>query len=203
MRGNLSQLGLGLGLGLGADPLLRLWLLRVPPLRRVTFSKRRKSNQKGCTLTYGPRCGSGSFAPGSIRGHRLRFASLHLLSMCLASPNGRCAPTPGSIPPLSLPTGPAIKSGTRANAHRFEWGEQGVFGFGFVVGLPLTPALSPRRGSRFLCFSKSEFNAVSHVGVSLPNTPISSLSLRAVRRFGRARVRGLLIWPLLWLWLWL
>ena len=54
-----------------------------------------KSNQKGFTLTYGPRCGSGSFAPGSIRGHRLRFASLHLLSMHAASPHGRCAPTPG------------------------------------------------------------------------------------------------------------
>jgi len=37
----------------------------------------------------------GSFVPGFIRGHRLRFASLHLLSMCLASPNGRFAPTPG------------------------------------------------------------------------------------------------------------
>ena len=81
-----------------------------------------KSNQKGFTLTYGPRCGSGSFAPGLIRGHRLRFASLHLLSMHAAAPHGRCAPTPGSIPPLSLPTGPAIKSGTRANAHRGEWG---------------------------------------------------------------------------------
>ncbi len=98
--------------GLGAYPLLRLWPLRVPPLRRVTFDKRLKSNQKVCALTYGPRCRSGSFAPGSIRAHRLRFASLHLLSMCLASPNGRCAPTPGSIPPLSLPTDLAIKSGT-------------------------------------------------------------------------------------------
>ncbi len=36
---------------------------------------------------------------------RLRFASLYLLVMCLVSPNGRGAPTPGSIPPLSLPTG--------------------------------------------------------------------------------------------------
>ncbi len=27
-------------------------------------------------------------------------------SLCLAAPNGRCAPTPGSIPPLSLPTSP-------------------------------------------------------------------------------------------------
>ena len=28
------------------------------------------------------------FAPAFIRGHRLRFASLHLLSMCAASPHG-------------------------------------------------------------------------------------------------------------------
>ena len=49
--------------------MLRLWLLRVPPLRRVTFSRRRKSNQKGSALTFGPLAGArGSFAPGSIRG---------------------------------------------------------------------------------------------------------------------------------------
>ena len=108
--------------GLGAYSFLRVLLIRVPPLRRVTFSRRRKSNQKGFTLTFGPRLGSGPFAPGLIRGHRLRFASLHLLSMCLAAPNGRYAPTPGSIPPLSLPTGPEIKSFTRANAHCVEWG---------------------------------------------------------------------------------
>jgi hypothetical protein len=60
-----------------------------------------------------------------------------------------------------------------------------VFGFGFVVDLPLTPALSRGRGGRFVDFSKSEFNSVSQVGVSLPSTAISPLSLRE-----RARVRG-------------
>jgi hypothetical protein len=64
-------------------------------------------------------------------------------------------------------------------------GEERVFGFGFVVDSPLTPALSPRRVSRFVGFSRSEFNAVSHVGVTLPNTSVSPLSLRE-----RARVRG-------------
>ena len=49
-------------------------------------------------------------------------------------------------------------------------GEERVFGFGFVVDSPLTPALSPRRGSRFVGFSRSEFNAVFQVGVTLPNT---------------------------------
>ena len=49
--------------------MLRLWRLRVSPLRRVTFSRRRKSNPKGFALTFGPLAGArGSFAPGSIRG---------------------------------------------------------------------------------------------------------------------------------------
>jgi hypothetical protein len=63
--------------------------------------------------------------------------------------------------------------------------EHSVVGFGFVVLLPLTPALSPRRGSRFVGFSRFEFNAVFQVGVTLPNTSVSPLSLRE-----RARVRG-------------
>jgi len=64
-------------------------------------------------------------------------------------------------------------------------GEERVFGFGSVLDSPLTPALSPRRGSRFVCFSRSEFNAVSYVGVPCPNTTVSPLSL-----WERARVRG-------------
>jgi hypothetical protein len=60
----------------------------------------------------------GSFAPGSIRAQRLRFASLHLLPLCLAAPNGRCAPTPGSIPPLSLPMGPARQDQKRYSSLR-------------------------------------------------------------------------------------
>jgi hypothetical protein len=68
---------------LGEYPFLRVLRLAVPLLQRVTFDKRLKSNQKVFTLTFGPRCGSGSFAPGLIRGHRLRFASLHLLSMMI------------------------------------------------------------------------------------------------------------------------
>ncbi len=57
-----------------------------------------------------------------------------------------------------------------------------MLGFGFVVDLPLigTPPAQPSpggRGGRFVCFSKPEFNAVSHVGVLLPNTSVSPLSL--------------------------
>ncbi len=86
-------------------PLLRVLLITVSPLRRGTFSKRRKSTQKGLLLRSAL-AGSGSFAAGLIRAQRLRFASLHLLPLCSTASNGRCAPTPGSIPPLSLPTSP-------------------------------------------------------------------------------------------------
>ena len=73
------------------------WVLRmaVSPLRRVPFGKRPKRNQKVFALTFGPLAGArGSFAPGSLRGHRLRFASLHLLSMCSTSSNGAARLTP-------------------------------------------------------------------------------------------------------------
>ena len=88
-----------------------------------------------------------------------------------------------------------VARGTRSRAGELTLGllsgeERGVVSFGFVVDFPLTPALSRGRGCRLLGLSKSEFNGVSHVGVPLPNHSVSPLSLRAVRRFGRARVRG-------------
>ncbi|NTZ95255.1 hypothetical protein FCH79_07955 [Pseudomonas koreensis] len=71
------------------------------------YKRLKKVSKKTLAPTFGPLAGArGPFAPGSIRAQRLRFASLHLLSLCLAAPNGRCAPTPGSIPPLSLPMSP-------------------------------------------------------------------------------------------------
>jgi hypothetical protein len=73
-------------------------------------------------------------------------------------------------------------------------GEERVVDFGFVVDWPLTPALSRGRGGRFVGFSKLEFDSIFHVGVAFPDTSISPLSLRAVRRFGRVRVRGLWSW---------
>ena len=102
---NSAAFGPTVFLGGGEYPLLRVWRLAVSPLRRVTFFKRQKGNRKGLLLRSAL-AGSGSFAPGLIRAQRLRFASLHLLPLCLAAPDGRCAPTPGSIPPLSLPTSP-------------------------------------------------------------------------------------------------
>jgi hypothetical protein len=156
------------------------------------YKRLKKVSKKTLAPTCGPLAGArGSFAAGSIRAQRLRFASLHLLSLCLAAPNGRCALSPGSIPPLSLPTSPyRSRAAAELTLILLSGEERGVVGFGFVLDLPLTPALSRGRGGRFVCFSKPQFDAVSHVGVALPNTAVSPLSLRAVRRFGRARVRG-------------
>ena len=95
---------------LWAYPLLRVLPLAVSLLQRVTFSKRRKGNPKGFAPAYGPLAGArGTFVTGPIRAQRLRLASLHLHSLCTTASYGRCAPTPGSIPPLSLPTGSKIK----------------------------------------------------------------------------------------------
>jgi hypothetical protein len=41
----------------------------------------------------------------------------------------------------------------------------------------------------FLCFSAPEFNAISHVGIPLPNTSVSPLYLRE-----RVRVRAVWSW---------
>jgi len=75
------------------------------PFPNAGVPAQRKGNRKGLLLRSAL-AGSGSFATGLIRAQRLRFASLHLLPLCLAAPDGRCAPTPGSIPALSLPTSP-------------------------------------------------------------------------------------------------
>jgi hypothetical protein len=94
-----------------------------------------------------------------------------------------------SHPRINPSTQPSdVARGSRSKAGELTLGllsgEERVFGFGFVVDLPLTPALSRGRGSRFVCFSKPEFNSDFHVGVSRPNTSVSPLSL-----WERARVR--------------
>jgi hypothetical protein len=87
-----------------------------------------------------------------------------------------------------------VARGSRSRAGELTLGllsgeEHGTLGFGYCGVLAphrnaARPALSRGRGSRFVGLSKSEFNAVLHVGVSLPVHAVSSLSLRE-----RARVR--------------
>ncbi|SDZ40921.1 hypothetical protein SAMN03159453_03664 [Pseudomonas sp. NFIX28] len=84
--------------GRGTYPFLRSRPLRVPPLRRVTFTKRRKSNQKGLPLRTAfaalrfPRSGvpQGAstpvgFASTSIRCPRLRRGALRAIPLMNAS----------------------------------------------------------------------------------------------------------------------
>jgi hypothetical protein len=74
--------------GLGAYPLLRVLPLAVSLLQRVPFSNAKKEPKgfaPGVRHFAEARC---SLATVSIRGHRLRFASLHLLSMYAATPHG-------------------------------------------------------------------------------------------------------------------
>ncbi|PNG40484.1 hypothetical protein A1354_14765 [Pseudomonas asplenii] len=78
----------GFGIGLGAYPLLRELLLAVSLLHRVPFSNAKKEPKgfaPGVRHFAEAQC---SLATVSIRGHRLRFASLHLLSMNAAAPHG-------------------------------------------------------------------------------------------------------------------
>jgi len=120
--------------GLWADQALGFWVyirfceccgLRFRPYGGSPFSNagvpaQQKGNRKGLLLRSAL-AGSGSFAPGLIRVQRLRFASLHLLPLCSTSSNGRCAPTPGSIPPLSLPTSPVDQDQKRYSSLRSLW----------------------------------------------------------------------------------
>ena len=64
-------------------------------------------------------------------------------------------------------------------------GEKRLFDLKFAVDSPLTPALSPWRGSRFWLASKFAYDSVFQVRVSFAFTSVSPLSL-----WERARVRG-------------
>jgi len=85
------------------------------PFPNAGVPAQRKGNPKGFAPAYGPLAGArGTFVTGPIRAQRLRFASLHLLPLCTTASYGRCAPTPGSIPSLSLPKGQKIKSQSKS-----------------------------------------------------------------------------------------
>ena len=122
---------------LGVYPLLRVLPLAVSLLQRVPFSNAKKE-PKGFAPAYGPLAGArGTFVTGPIRTQRLRFASLHLLPLCTTASYGRCAPTPGSIPPLSLPTSPVDQDQEHSSLRsllsgRLRRGQLRCFAFAFV-----------------------------------------------------------------------
>jgi hypothetical protein len=149
-----------------------------------------KRNQKALLLRTAL-AGSGPFAAGSIRAQRLRFAALHRLPLCLAAPDGRCAPTPGSIPSLSLPMSPVRQDQDQKHS---SWrsllsGEKRRMTWDLRWIRPSPQPSPPGEGADLWGF-RLEYGSVSHLGASLTSTAVSPLSLRAVRRFWRVRVRG-------------
>ena len=108
---------------LGAYPFLRVLPLAVSLLQRVPLANAPKE-PKVWAPAFGPLAGArGSFAPELIRGHRFRFASLHLLSMYSTSSNGASRPPPDQSLHSACRRGRygKIKSCSRANAHPVEW----------------------------------------------------------------------------------
>ena len=137
----------------------RLWLfwvfirffgcgyLRFRPYGESLFQTP-KRNQKALLLRTAL-AGSGPFAAGSIRAQRLRFASLHLLPLCLAAPDGRCAPTPGSIPALSLPMSPVTQDQEHSSWRSLLSGEKRRMALDLRCGSPSPQPSPPGEGADF------------------------------------------------------
>jgi hypothetical protein len=152
----------------------------------------KKVTKKACSYVRPARWGSGFLRSGIDPGTAptVCFAAPPLAVFGCAK---RSLRSHARINPSTQPSD--VARGSRSRAGELTLGllsgeEHGCSAFDLRCCCP-SPQPSPGgRGGRFLGFSRSEFNAVSHVGVPSPNTSVSPLSLRAVRRFGRARVRG-------------
>jgi hypothetical protein len=155
----------------------------------------KKSKQKNaCSYVRPARWGSGFLRCGIDPGAAptVCFAAPPLAVFGCAK---RSLRSHARINPSTQPSDVARGSRSRSRAGELTLGllsgeEHGAHGFCFCGALAphrnaARPALSLRRGSRFVGFSESEFNSISHVGVLRPNTAISPLSL-----WERARVRG-------------
>jgi hypothetical protein len=141
----------------------------------------KKSKQKNaCSYVRPARWGSGFLRCGIDPGAAptVCFAAPPLAVFGFAK---RSLRSHARINPSTQPSDVARGSRSRAAAELtliLLSGEEHAVGVCSVLDSPLTPALSPRRGSRFVGFSRSEFDAVAHVDVLDPNTAISPLSLR-------------------------
>jgi len=101
---------MGLGFGYVSISVASVMAAGGFALTATHFSRRRKVSKRlgpGVRHFAEAQC---SLATVSIRGHRLRFAALHLLSMCAAAPHGATRLIPGWTPTLGLPKGLEIKS---------------------------------------------------------------------------------------------
>ncbi len=157
------------------------------------FPDAEKVTKKACSCVRPARWGSGFLRCGIDPGAAptVCFAAPPLAVFGCAK---RSLRSHARINPSTQPSDVARGSRSRSRSKAGELtlgllsGEERMLGFGFTVDSPLTPALSPRRGSRFVGLSELWFDSVFHVGVTLPNTTVSPLSLRE-----RARVRVFLI----------
>ncbi len=135
-----------------------------------------KSKQKAWPLRSAPRFGSAFLRSGIHPG-----ASP---TVCFAAPPldacGFAARSLRSHPRINPSTQPSDGAGT----------SKAVLELTLIV---LSGGKPRQRQALDVCFLRPEYTSVSHVGVPLPNNSVSPLSLRAVRRFGRVRVRALLI----------
>ena len=162
------------------DGFLRFRPYGGSPFPDAGVPAQRKGNPKGFALTFGPLAGArGSFAPGSIRG--IDFGLLRCTSF-------RCSPRMN--PCTQPPDGPSRSRAALELTLIVLSGEERCGWIWFCGGFAphrnaARPALSRGRGGRFLGFSKSVFDSVSHVDISLPNNAVSPLSPRE-----RARVRA-------------
>jgi hypothetical protein len=141
------------------------------------FPDAEKVTQKACSCVRPARWGSGFLRSGIDPGAAptVCFAAppLAVFGCAKRSLRSHARINPGTKP-SDVARGSRSRSRSRSRAGELTLGllsgEERVFGFGFVVDLPLTPALSRGRGGRNVCFSKPQFNAVLHVGVALPIT---------------------------------
>ncbi len=179
--------GASFGSALGEYPVFRVLRIMVPPLRRVTLANAGVPAQpkvtKGPCPDVRPSLRLGFLRSGFIRGHRLRFASLHLLSMLspyesLHSASRRALRSRSKAGELTL--GLVVGVGLP----RFHVGAAEGCDLLIFVGFAPHPSPLPRERGPMVGFSKSVFGSISHVGVPHPITPISPLSL-----WERARVR--------------
>ena len=80
--------GFGIGIGIGGISVAAGVAAGGFALTASPFFKHQKGTKRLCPGVRHFAEAQCSLATVSIRGHRLRFASLHLLSMCAASPHG-------------------------------------------------------------------------------------------------------------------
>jgi hypothetical protein len=136
------------------------------PYGEALFPDAEKVPKKACSYVRPARWGSGflrcGIDPGAVSTVCFAAPPLAVFGFAKRSLRSHARINP-SIQPSDVARGSRSRAGELILG--LVSGEERVVGFGFVVDLPLTPALSRGRGSRFVGFSKLEFDSVFDVGV--------------------------------------